>query len=170
MLRKTCGLAVSLALLAGCENTEEPAENVNSPSEGAQIENQNPTTPTVDVPGTPENEAAEANADMPAPAAERMHRTGRHNRSRPTRPPPRVITTTARSSFRPPPTPREPPATTPARRPWKMPTPRSRPAVTRHPRNNPQRLQARITHSGTGSETLEGSGPVPMSFSPRNRL
>ncbi len=70
MLRKTCGLAVALALLGGCDNAEEPAENVNSPSEGAQIENQNPTTPTVDVPNTPENEAAEANADMPAPAAD----------------------------------------------------------------------------------------------------
>ncbi|HEU5115670.1 MAG TPA: hypothetical protein VFT74_03260 [Isosphaeraceae bacterium] len=70
MLRKTCGLAVALALLGGCDNAEEPAENVNSPSEGARIENENPTTPTVDVPNTPENEAADANANMPAPAAD----------------------------------------------------------------------------------------------------
>ena len=62
MLRKTCGLALALALLGGCDNGEDVTDEVNSPSEGARIENENPTTPTVDVPGTPANEAAEANA------------------------------------------------------------------------------------------------------------
>lgn len=59
MLRKSCALALGLALLAGCNGNEDVTDEVASPSEGARIENQNPTTPDVDVPSTPTDEAAD---------------------------------------------------------------------------------------------------------------
>ena len=68
MLRKMSWAAtLSLLTLAGCAGeTENPADNVATPSEGAKITNQNPSTPTVDVPNTPQDEAAAANKDEAA--------------------------------------------------------------------------------------------------------
>ncbi|MEW4571463.1 hypothetical protein AB1L88_26610 [Tautonia sp. JC769] len=72
MIRLTThlGLALSLLVLVGCGDQPAPEENVASPAEGARIENQNPTTPTVDVPGTPVDEAALADEPAAPPSDE----------------------------------------------------------------------------------------------------
>ncbi len=71
MTKKTCWTAVTLLALAGCSAQEQDQSTVDvaTPSEGARIINQNPSSPTVDVPNTPQNEAAAArtgdeNADV----------------------------------------------------------------------------------------------------------
>ncbi len=57
-------MTASLLILGGCgPEAEEPAENVATPSQAAEITNENPTSPTVDVPVTPLNEAAGANTE-----------------------------------------------------------------------------------------------------------
>ena len=54
--------AVAAFILGGCGGGEEPEAEVNPPAEGAEIINENPTSPEVDVPGTAvdEGEAMEA--------------------------------------------------------------------------------------------------------------
>ena len=81
MTKKTCWTVVALLALAGCsaQEQDQPAADVATPSEGARIINQNSSSPTVDVPKTPQNEAAgpttgggadvpKAPQDEPAPA------------------------------------------------------------------------------------------------------
>ena len=71
MTKKTCWTVVALLALAGCsaQEQDQPAADVATPSEGARITNQNPSSPTVDVPKTPANEAAapatDGGADLP---------------------------------------------------------------------------------------------------------
>lgn len=71
MTKKTCWTVVALLSLAGCsaQEQDQPAADVATPSEGARITNQNPSSPTVDVPKTPQNEAAapttDGGADLP---------------------------------------------------------------------------------------------------------
>ena len=65
MTKKTCWTAVALLALTGCsaQEQEQPAADVATPSEGARIINDNPSSPTVDVPKTPQNEAATPTTD-----------------------------------------------------------------------------------------------------------
>jgi len=65
MTRKLYWTAAALLALAGCsaQEQDQPTADVATPSEGARISNQNPTSPTVDVPKTPQNEAATPTTD-----------------------------------------------------------------------------------------------------------
>lgn len=72
MTNKTRWAAAALLALAGCAGEDQPqtTDNVASPSEGARINNQNPTTPTIDVPATSRDESANSPANQ-APAGAR---------------------------------------------------------------------------------------------------
>ena len=62
MIRTIARISIALALFApfGCGGDEDVSDDVNSPSEGAMIVNDNPSTPTIDVPATDVDEAAKA--------------------------------------------------------------------------------------------------------------
>ena len=62
MIRTIARFSIALLLFApfGCGADEDVSDEVNSPSEGAMIANDNPTSPTVDVPATEVDEAAQA--------------------------------------------------------------------------------------------------------------
>lgn len=61
--------AVAALILGGCGGGEEPEAEVNPPAEGAEIVNENPTSPEVDIPGTPADEGEEMEAEE-APAGD----------------------------------------------------------------------------------------------------
>jgi hypothetical protein len=51
------GLSLGLIALIGCATEDSPTmEDMPSPSEAAEVVNENPSTPTVDVPATPADE------------------------------------------------------------------------------------------------------------------
>ena len=71
-MRKLIHVTAALIMSAflGCaaeEGQSEIAEDMPTPSEAAKVSNENPTSPTVDVPNTAVDEEARAESDAPAP-------------------------------------------------------------------------------------------------------
>jgi hypothetical protein len=53
------GLSLGLIALVGCATEDSPTmEEMPSPSQAAEVTNENPTSPTIDVPATPTDEGA----------------------------------------------------------------------------------------------------------------
>ena len=62
MIRTIARFSIALALFApfGCGGDEDVSDDIATPSEAARTVNDNPSTPTIDVPATDVNEAAQA--------------------------------------------------------------------------------------------------------------
>ncbi|WP_435009352.1 hypothetical protein P12x_000604 [Tundrisphaera lichenicola] len=70
MSKKLTWATAALLALAGCgdQAVTDPADSMATPSEAAKTVNENPSSPTIDVPNTPQNEA-EVAKEKEAPEA-----------------------------------------------------------------------------------------------------